>query len=177
MGAAAPLIPIATTLLSTGLSTAMGLAGQAQQAQIQSNQANYMAQVARNNQQVAEWNAQRALQQGQVQEDQQRQRTAQQIGSQRALLAAQGGDINSGSDVDLIGDAARTGEFNAQTIRNNAQLNAWNDRLQGNLYGGQASLYGSQAQNAWLPFRNSLLSAATGVSPRWSSLLGSMAGA
>jgi hypothetical protein len=171
MGAAAPLIPVAATLLSTGLSTAVGLAGQAQQAQIAQNQANYLAQVARNNQQVAEWNAQRTLQQGQVDEDRQRQKTAQQIGAQRASLASQGGDINSGSDVDLIGDTARAGEFNAQTIRNNAQLNAWKDRLQGNLYGGQASLYGSQAANAWLPFNNSLLGGASSLGQRWAPLM------
>src|SRR5215472_14771345 len=100
--AAAPFLTDAAALLSTGLSAATGLAGQAQQAQIQGNQANYLAQVARNNQQVSEWNAQRALQRGQADEDRERQKTAQQIGSQRALLASQGGDINSGSDVDLI---------------------------------------------------------------------------
>jgi hypothetical protein len=161
------VITAITPLLSAGI----GLAGQAQQAQIQSNQANYFAQVARNNQQIADWNAQRALQQGQVQEDQQRLKTAQQIGAQRALLASQGGDVGSGSDVDLIGDNARTGEFNAQTIRNNAQLNAWNERLQSGLYGGQASLYGSQAQNAWLPSNRSLLGTATSVAQRWAPLL------
>jgi hypothetical protein len=161
------VIAAITPLLSAGI----GLAGQAQQAQMRSDQANYLAQVARNNQQIAEWNATRALQQGQVQEDQQRLRTAQQIGAQRALLASQGGDIGSGSDVDLIGDTARAGEFNARTIRNNAQLNAWNDRVQGSLYGGQASLYGSQSQNAWLPSNRSLLGSATSVAQRWAPLL------
>jgi hypothetical protein len=156
---------------STLLATAAQLSGQAQQAEIGQNQANYMAQVARNNQQVGEWNAQRALQQGQVDEDQQRQKTAQQIGSQRALLASQGADIDSGSAVDLVGDTARSGEFNAQTIRNTAQMNAWNNRLQGNLYGGQAGLYGSQAANAWLPFNNSLLGAASSLAQRWAPLL------
>jgi hypothetical protein len=153
------------------LSTAAQLAGQAQQAQIGQNQANYMSQVARNNQQVADWNAQRALQQGQVDEDRERQRTAQRIGAQRALLASQGGDVNAGSDVDLVGDTARQGELNAQTIRNNAQLDAWNARLRGNLYGGQASLYDSQAANAWLPFRNSLLGSASSLGQRWAPLM------
>src|SRR5689334_11493864 len=107
MGTAAPYIALA------GIN-GLQMAGQVQQAQtqaeVQANQANYLAQVARNNQQVADWNAQRALQQGQVDEDRQRQKTAQQIGAQRALLAGQGGDINSGSDIDLVGDTARAGE-------------------------------------------------------------------
>ncbi len=169
MGAAAPLMAAAAVpaLLSTGIS----LAGQAQGAKMQSDQANYMAQVARNNQQIADWNAQRALEQGQLQEDQQRLKTAQQIGSQRAALAAQGGDVNSGSGIDLIGDTARMGELDARTIRNNAELDAWNDRLEGNTYGGRANLYATQASNAWLPFNNSLLGSAVGLARRWAPLM------
>ncbi|SKA37804.1 hypothetical protein SAMN02745126_05960 [Enhydrobacter aerosaccus] len=127
------------------------------QAQIQANQASYMAQVARNNQQVAQWNAQRALQQGQVQQDLQRQKTAQAIGQQRAALASQGGDINSGSSVDLVGDTARSGEFSAQTIGNDAQARAYKYLLDANTAAGQASLYDTQASNVWSTYRNNLL--------------------
>lgn len=129
-------------------------------AAIQSNQAAFMAQVARNNEQVAQWNAQRALQQGQVAEDQQRQKTSQAIGTQRALLASQGGDVGSGSDLDLVGDTARTGEFKAQTIRNDAQDNAFKYLLGANSYAGQASLDDSQASNAWTSFGNNQLAGA-----------------
>jgi hypothetical protein len=135
------------------ISAALG----ANNAQMQVDQANYMAQVARNNQQVAQWNAQRALQQGQVQEDLQRQKTAQAIGSQRAALASQGGDINSGSPVDIVGDTARTGEFNALTTRNDAQANSYKSLLDANADAGQASLYGTWASNAWTNYTNSLL--------------------
>ena len=58
----------ATTVLGTGLS----IASQMQQANAQAGMAGYQAQVARNNQMVAEWNARRALQQGRVDEQQQR---------------------------------------------------------------------------------------------------------
>lgn len=129
----------------------------ANNAQMQADQANYMAQVARNNQQVAQWNAQRAQQQGQVQEDLQRQKTAQAIGTQRANLASQGGDINSGSNVDLIGDTARAGAFNALTIRSNAQANAYKYLLDANAEAGQESLYSTRASNIWSSYNNSLL--------------------
>jgi len=132
-------------------------AGQAQQAQAAAGEASYRAQVARNNQQVASWNAQRALQQGQVAEDQQRQKTAQAIASQRAQMAGQGSDINSGSDVDLIGDTARSGEFKAQCIRNDAQDNAYKFELGANAAAGQASLADSQASNDLSSFNTSLL--------------------
>jgi hypothetical protein len=129
----------------------------ANNARMQADQAGYMAQVARNNQQVAQWNAQRALQQGQVQEDQQRQKTAQAIGTQRANLASQGGDIGSGSNVDLIGDTARAGAFDALTIRGNAQANAYKYLLDANAEAGQESLYSTRASNIWSSYGNSLL--------------------
>src|SRR4051794_30876957 len=92
-GPAAPAVAIASTVLSTGLA----IAQQSQQAAAQAGMANYQAQLARNNQMVAQWNAERALQQGQVDEQQQRTKTASLIGAQRAALASQGGDINTGS--------------------------------------------------------------------------------
>jgi hypothetical protein len=135
------------------VSSALG----ANNTQMQADQDNYQAQVARNNQQVALWNAQRALQQGQVQEDQQRQKTAQAIGSQRAALASQGGDINSGSDLDVVGDTARTGAFNALTARSNAAANAYKYQLDATSDAGQANLFGTRASNAWTTYNNSLL--------------------
>lgn len=136
------------------------------QAQMEADQARYMAQVARNNQQVAQWNAQRALQQGQVQQDQQRQKTTQAIGQQRAALASQGGDVNSGSDLDLIGDTARSGEFAAQTIGNDTQQRAYKYLLDANSAAGQANLYDTRADNIWSTFNNKLLADGikTGVS-------------
>lgn len=160
-------VPMATTLFST----VVGLGNQSQQAQIQANQANYMAQVARNSQQAANTEAERALQEGQVQVEQQQLKTGQQIGSERAQLASQGGDVDQGSDLDVIGDTARTGAFNAQTLANNAAYTAWQRQLQAAGYAGQASLYGSQAQNAFLPFNNSLLGSAASVSSKWAPFL------
>jgi hypothetical protein len=149
--------PVSMAVL--GVTSVLGTAAGTQQAQMQAGQANYRAQVARNNQQIAQWNAERALQEGQVQEDLQRQKTQQAIGSRRAALASQGGDIDTGSPVDIIGDTARAGEFNARTIRNNGQANAWKYLLDANADAGQANLYDSRAANIWLNADNSLLGA------------------
>jgi hypothetical protein len=150
----------ATTAVAVG-SLALGAAGTAMNAIGQANagaasaaQANYQAQLARNNQMIAEWNAQRALEQGRVSEQQQRFKTAQVIGAQRAALASQGGDVNSGSPLDIVGDSARAGEFDAQTIRNNAAMQAYGFRVQAANAGAQSDLYRQSAANtmAALPF-------------------------
>lgn len=150
-GPAAPFIMAATTVLSTGLS----IAQQSQQAAAQAGMANYQAQVARNNQMVAEWNAQRALQQGQVDEQNQRFKSAGLLGAQRAALASQGGDVNSGSPLDIQADTARAGEYDAQTIRNNAALKAYGYRVQGYNNAADAGRYDLQAADtmAALPYR------------------------
>jgi len=141
---------LATSVAGTGL----GAIGQARRAQAAAGQASYQAQVARNNQIIAERSATLAEQQGQAQEDRQRLKTAQLLGSQRAALAAQGGDVNAGSDLDILGDTARAGESDAQTIRSNTMLQAYGHRLEATSAAGQANLYEANAANemANLPF-------------------------
>ena len=166
-GPAAPAIAIATTVIGTGLS----IARQSQQAAAQAGMANYQAQLARNDQMIAEWQAQRALQQGQADEQQQRTKTASLIGAQRAALASQGGDVNSGSPIDIVGDSARAGEFDARTIRGNAALKAFNFRQQGYGAAANASRYDASAADtmAALPFGigTTLLGDARSVAAKW----------
>jgi len=167
MGAALPIISLASTVIGTGLS----VAGQAQRASADAAQANYMAQVARRQQELAERNARLAEQQGAVEEDQSRLKTAAVKGAQRAQLAAQGGDINSGSPSDIIADTARAGEFDAQTIRSNVRHRVYNLRLQADDAASRASAYDVQGANALasLPYGigSSLLSGASGVIDKW----------
>jgi hypothetical protein len=166
-GPAAPAIAIAGTVLSTGLS----IAGQMQQANAQAGMAGYQAQVARNNQMIAEYYARRAEQQGKVDEQNQRLKAASLIGAQRAALASQGGDINSGSPLDIVGDTARAGEYDALTLRNNAALKAYGYRVQAMNNAADAGRYDRQAANtmAALPFGigSSLLSGASSLFGRW----------
>lgn len=74
---------------------------------------------------IADAQAQDAIDRGQLAEERRRQQTRQQIGSQRAGFAAQGVDVNLGTPADVYSDTAAIGELDAQTIRRNAQLEAW----------------------------------------------------
>jgi hypothetical protein len=127
--------------------TATSIAGQANQAQAQAGQSNYLSQVARNNQIAAQRNAELARQQGEADAQKQQLKTASLEGGQRAALASQGGDVNSGSPLDILGDTARAGYTDTATIRNNAANKAYNYEIQANDAAGAASDYGYQAAN------------------------------
>jgi hypothetical protein len=121
-----------------------------------------------------EQNAVRAEQQGDADAERQDLKTAQLMGSQRAALAAQGGDVNAGSDLDIVGDTARAGKLDELTIRNNAARHAYDFRVQAAGLGSQAGLYSAQASNAYsslstLPFSvgSSLLGSASNLGDKW----------
>lgn len=168
-GPAAAPIAVATSVLGTGL----GIAGQAQQAQAQAAQSAYQAQVARNNQALMEINAKNVEAQGAADAERQQLKTSGLEASQRAALAAQGGDVNSGTNLDLVSDTARAGATDANTIRNNAAWKAYGYRVQGGNAAAQANDEAFQAANATaaLPYGigSSLLGNAATVSDKWSS--------
>jgi len=141
----------ATTIVSIGVAMASAAAaavGSIQQGQAQSQQAKYQAAVARNNQTIAQQNAQDALDRGAEQEQEQRKKTQFLIGQQRASLAAQGADLSSGTSLDLVSDIAGTGELDALTIRRNAQLEARQDQVQGLNYQADSQLQTLAGKNA-----------------------------
>ena len=168
-GPAMPAMMAISTALAAG-STVMQMAGQGQQAAAQAGQANYLSQVARNNQMAAQRNAALALQQGEADAQRSQLKTAQLEGSQRAALASQGGDIDSGSPLDILGDTARAGTTDAATLRSNAALKAYNYGLQANDAAAQANddiFQGTKAM-ASLPYAqgSSLLGGLSSVAGR-----------
>ncbi len=177
--------PVSATTLSaislgmgavgTGLSF-MGQMGQ-QQAQQQAAsagqaQAIYQAQVARQNQELANRQAADALQRGQVAEQSRRYQTRQQIGQQTAAFAAQGTDLE-GSPLDILGDTAAAGELDAITIRSNAAREAYGYQVQGLGYGNQSILESTRAANSvytpnYLGAGASLLGGVSTLGEKWS---------
>ena len=145
-------------------SLVVGVAGSAMQGIAQSQAANYNAQVARNNQIVANQNASIALQQGQTQEQAKRIQTGEMGSAIVANEAASGVNPNEGSALSVRSSAAETGELDALTIRYNSNLKARNLQYQGAQYGAQAQLYSSQA--GW-DVANSILGGASSVSGKW----------
>jgi hypothetical protein len=67
---------------------------------------------------------------GDTSADWQRVRSGQAVGTQRAVQAANGIDVNSGSAAQLQDDTAMIGELDALTIQNNAAREAYGYRIQ-----------------------------------------------
>ena len=104
---------MALTAIGGGLS----VMGQQQQAKAQQQAANYNAQVARNNAVITEGNVRKAQLEGMKQEEAQRIKTANMIGSQRALFGASGLGLDSGSALDVMGSTAYMGQEDLLSIR------------------------------------------------------------
>ncbi len=106
---------------------------------------NYQAQVQRNNAQIANWQAKSAIEQGQVEEANQRLKTAQIKGAQRARMAANGVDIRQGSALNTLLDTEYMGDVDAATIHDNAANEAWALRNQATNYSANAGLLQARA--------------------------------
>ena len=135
------------TMLTIG-STIMGGVGAIQQGQSQAKAARYNAQVADMNARMADRAAKDALERGALEEQKQRQKTAQLMGQQTAAMAANGVDIGFGSPLDLLVDTATLGELDALTIRTSAYREERDIRQQGANYRGQAAMNRAQASSA-----------------------------
>ncbi len=158
---------IAASVAGTAASvSAAQQAGQANAAALQ-----YQAQVAKNNQDIANQLADRATLAGESQVDTKRLQTANIIGGELASEAASGLDVNKGSAVDVRSSAAEMGELDALTIRNNAAMTAYGYKTQGLSYGSQAQLDQAGSQNALtagnLNAFSSLAGGASSVADKW----------
>lgn len=155
MGAVMPILSLAATVAGGVIS---GIGAQ-QQAQAQANAANYNAAVARNA-------ATFAQQQGEVNAQAQDRRTAAMIGRQRAVYAAGGLDVNSGSPLDIQSDTATIGRENSLTIRNNAARQAYGYEANANLDTASAQNYQQAGDTAMF---GSLIGAGGSVGSKWSA--------
>jgi len=164
---ALPVIALAATIGST----ALGVVGSIQQGKAANAAAKYNAQVARNNAQVQEWQAKDAEARGRTKELQHRQQVSQLIGRQRAVMAGNGVDVNLGSAVDLQADTASQGEFDALTIRSNAEREAYAARVGASNYTAEAGLQIGQGKAAkqagFMGAGTTLLSGAGSVADKW----------
>lgn len=137
-------ISIAATVASTG----MGVMSSIQQGKARQAQAEYQADVARQNQQLAEQQASAQRKEGYDNMVAKRQETAKLIGRQRAAAGASGATVDVGSNLDLQADTAAQGEIDALNIYNQASDKAYGTQLQGWGYGQQAAGYDAQADAA-----------------------------
>lgn len=108
------LIPVAISLVG-------GMMG----AQNARQEGAFNAGMLNRNAALKEQAAQESIFAGNTSADWQRVRTGQAIGTQRAVQAANGIDVNSGSAAQLQDDTAMIGELDALTIQNNAAREAF----------------------------------------------------
>lgn len=100
----------------------------------------YQATVARNNAQLAEWQAQDALERGKVTQGNVRMRGAQLRGTQEATFAARGIALNEGSALNILADTAYMTEVDARTAVDNSAREAWALRNQAKGYTDNAGI-------------------------------------
>lgn len=165
--------PISASIALTVVSGAFSAYSSIKQGQAQADAANYSAQVARNNQVLADRAAADAIDRGNVAADQKASQVRQLIGKQRASLAANGVDVNSGSAVDITTDTAGFGTLDVLTARANAEREALGYKTQGMNYQNQAQLDEMKASSALdaapLSAAGSLLSTGGSVAKQWYS--------
>jgi len=114
-----------TVLVGASLAlSAMSAYGQYQQGQS-------AKAVASQNANIADAQALDAVNRGNAQAEEVRRRNAQAAGSQSASMAANGGDLTSGSNLDIFGDTAQFGALDTLTTVNNAQREAYGYQVQG----------------------------------------------
>lgn len=107
------------------------LAASAMQAYSQHQQGKYQSAVAEQNADIAENQAQDAVNRGNIAADQRRREMRQRAGSANAAMGAAGTDLSSGSALDVFSDNAMFGELDALTTVNNAQREAYGYQVQG----------------------------------------------
>lgn len=130
-------IPIVTTLVGTGL-----------QMRAQAQNASFQQDIANRNAQQASLAAQDAVARGEVAVQNQRNRVAGIMGSQRAAIGASGVQNDTGTTGDVLTQTATLGELDAQTIRANALREAWGYKVQGTNFKLQSQLDQMEGQNA-----------------------------
>jgi hypothetical protein len=96
---------------------------------------------------ISDQQASDALSRGGTAMNQRRLKERQTIGSQRARLAAQGLDVNSGSAANIQSDTYAIGEMDALTIANNAAREAWGYKVKATDYRMRGEIAKQEGKN------------------------------
>lgn len=159
--------PVSLTLVAMAGSTLLGTVGAIQGGQAAKANANYQAQVARNNAIIAERNAAEAERRGVLAERDEVAKARGFLGAQVAAQSASGLAVNEGSAVDLRQSAAILGRQSIRNVRDASMREAYGFRVQGSNQEAEASLLDTRARQAgtagWIGGFGSLLGGAASV--------------
>lgn len=156
-------------IAASGAGAIMSAGSAYQQAQGQRSSLEYQAAVSRTNAVMAGHQASDAITQGQAVEGNQRLKTGQFVGMQRAHLAASGVDLGEGNANEILSTTKLMGERDALQIHDNAMMQAWGYRTQQQSFLDDASRAEGQAGaiSPWMAAGTSLLTGASSVSNSW----------
>lgn len=167
---AATLASIATGAQVAG--TVASAIGARNKAKAEKGAMEYQAAVARNNAQIAEWQAEDAIRRGQVTKQQSQLKTNALKGRQRAMMAERGIDLGEGSALNILTDTDMIGAIDANNATDNAAREAFGFKVQGSNYKSNADLLtaraGSISPNG--AAFGSLLTGAGSVASSWYSM-------
>jgi len=136
-----------TAIFAIG-SSLMGAWGQYEQGRAANQAAQYQAQIARMNAEMADRRAQDAIERGREEEQKQMRATSQLMGKQQVGMAANGVDLSFGSPLDLIVDTALMGELDALTIKKNAYREAQDYKQQAANFRAEGEMQRLAGKNA-----------------------------
>lgn len=163
--------PASLSLIGTAIGGLTSFVGQMSQSSAAASQANYQAQVARNNQIIADQNSRYAAAAGEARAQSQSFKNRSIAGDIEAGQGASGIDLGSPTLEDVRSSAAQVGRLDTATIMQDAQLQSRGYAQQGANYGAQADVYGLQASQArtagMIGGFSSLLSSASSFSDKW----------
>lgn len=171
---AAPVLAYASigaTVATTALSVFSSIRG----AQAQNAQNAYQANVLKANALSAQYAANDAEARGKIAAQNKNEETALLIGRQRAALAANGVQVDTGSALDITSDTAGIGALDALTIKNNADREAWSDENQARQDRSQAEYTTDQDSSGLGAAGGALLGGIGSIASKWYDL--SQAGA
>ena len=131
-----------------GLSTATSIFGTLLQGNAAAGQARFQAQVARNNQIIANRRAEFLRERGRIAAGENDLATRQLISRQRVTLASTGQEVDTGSALDITSDTAALGKLDSLRILNNAEREAAGFAAQGANFASEATLQDAARRNA-----------------------------
>ncbi len=138
-----PTAIAAISVVSTGI-RAFGVIQQTRAARAESR---FKSQIASNNAEIANRNADQVLQKAEADILEKRRETQQRLGLQRAEIAAAGFQLGEGTTIDILGDTAALGEVDVLRIQQDADNQAENFRAQGVNFQTEAELGRLQRKN------------------------------
>lgn len=159
------------SLVAGGVQTAMGVVSSLGQAAASKKNANYQAAIADRNAEMARRNARMEAERGEAAQVQQQMKSRNTIAAITAAQAANGLDINTGSNLDVRTSAESLARVDALNVKNDSVRKAYNFETEAAGEVAQAGAYRAKGDNdqlaGWVDAGSSLVGGAASVGDKY----------